>query len=99
MCLIQISCGAVLNISKLISYQAKINQLQQTLDIAKQRNTQLKDDIAGFSATSSLESIARNNLKMAGDDEVLVIINSHPKEEINTTTNTKFKWDWFKNNG
>lgn len=97
LCLIQISCGAVLNISKLISYQSKISQLQQTLDTAKQRNNQLKDDISSFSAASSLESIARNNLKMAGDDEVLVIINSNPKEEA--PVDSKFKWNWLKKNG
>lgn len=95
LCLIQITCGAVLNISKLVSYQGKISQLQKTKNLAEQRNKQLKDDIAGFSAASSLEAIARNNLKMAGDDEVLVIINSKPKEVIEDSSN-KFKVN-FKN--
>ncbi len=81
LCLVQITCGAVLNISKLISYQSKISQLQKTKDKAELRNKQLKEDIADFSAASSLEAIARNNLKMAGDDEVLVIINTKPKDE------------------
>lgn len=99
LCLIQISCGAVLNISKLISYQAKIAQLQKTKDLAEQRNKQLKDDISSFSAASSLEAIARNNLKMAGDDEVLVIINSNPKDDITEVQNSKhFKLDWLKKN-
>ncbi len=96
LCLVQITCGAVLNISKLISYQSKIAQLQKNKDIAEQRNKQLKDDISSFSATASLEAIARNNLKMAGDDEVLVIINSKPKEEIFDDSNNKFKVN-FKN--
>ncbi len=81
LCLVQITCGAVLNISKLISYQSKIVQLQKTKDSAEKRNKQLKEDISDFSAASSLEAIARNNLKMAGDDEVLVIINTKPKTE------------------
>ena len=81
LCLVQITCGAVLNISKLVSYQTKVAQLQKTKDNAEKRNRQLKEDISSFSATSSLEAIARNNLKMAGNDEVLVIINSKPKEE------------------
>ena len=99
LCLIQISCGAVLNISKLVSYQAKIAQLQKTKDLAEQRNKQLKDDISSFSAASSLEAIARNNLKMAGDDEVLVIINSNPKEDIPMTSDVKhFKLDWLRKN-
>ena len=81
LCLIQITCGAVLNISKLVSYQTKIAQLQKTKDNAEKRNRQLKEDISSFSTASSLEAIARNNLKMAGNDEVLVIINSKPKED------------------
>ena len=40
----------------------------------------LKKEIKNFSSTSSLEAIARNNLKMAGDDEVLVIINESDKK-------------------
>ncbi len=81
LCLIQITCGAVLNISKLVAYQTKIAQLQKTKDNAEKRNRQLKEDISSFSTASSLEAIARNNLKMAGNDEVLVIINSKPKED------------------
>ncbi len=90
LCLVQITCGAVLNISKLISYQSKIAQLQKTKDKAELRNKQLKEDIADFSAASSLEAIARNNLKMAGDDEVLVIINTKPKEEEEIQQNKGF---------
>ena len=40
----------------------------------------LKDNINNFSNVSGLEAIARNNLKMSSEDEVLVIINT-PKEE------------------
>lgn len=90
LCLVQITCGAVLNISKLVSYQTKIAQLQKTKDLAEKRNKQLKEDISNFSAATSLEAIARNNLKMAGDDEVLVIINSKPKEDENIQKNKDF---------
>lgn len=74
-CLIQIGFGAILNISKTISYRAKISTLTRIRDSAEHRNQDLKQDIKLFSSTSSLEGIARNNLKMAGEDEVLVIIN------------------------
>ena len=40
----------------------------------------LKDNINNFSNVTGLEAIARNNLKMSSEDEVLVII-SNPKEE------------------
>ena len=38
-------------------------------------NQRLKEELEDFSSMKSLEAIARNNLKMAGKDEVLVIIN------------------------
>ena len=43
-------------------------------------NDQLKDNIKNFSNVAGMEAIARNNLKMSGEDEVLVIINT-PKQE------------------
>lgn len=79
-CLLQVGFGAILNISKTISYKTKINTLEKVRDEAEARNRDLKDDIKQFSTASSLEGIARNNLKMAGEDEVLVIINNEPKE-------------------
>ena len=81
LCLIQITISAVLNISKIVSYKAKIVQITQTRDAAKNLNEQLKDNIKNFSNVTGLEAIARNNLKMSGEDEVLVIINT-PKEEV-----------------
>jgi cell division protein FtsL len=75
-CLAQIGVSAILNISKTISYQTKINKIEKTKSQALKRNEKLKQEIKNFSSESSLESIARNNLKMAGEDEVLVIINT-----------------------
>lgn len=43
-------------------------------------NQRLKEELEDFSSMKSLEAIARNNLKMAGENEVLVIINK-PKQE------------------
>lgn len=80
LCLVQITISAVLNISKIISYKAKIIQITKTRDAAKALNEQLNDNIKNFSNVTGLEAIARNNLKMSGEDEVLVIINT-PKEE------------------
>lgn len=83
-CLVQVAFGVILNISKTISYKAKINTLEKVRDEAEARNLDLKDDIKQFSTAGSLEGIARNNLKMAGEDEVLVIINNEPKETDKT---------------
>jgi cell division protein FtsB len=87
-CLIQIGFGAILNISKTIAYHAKISTLTKIRDMAEAHNQDLKQDIKMFSATSSLEGIARNNLKMAGEDEVLVLIN---QPQNNVTKNKKKK--------
>ena len=80
LCLIQITVSAVLNVSKVISYKAKIVQITETRDTAQALNEQLKESINNFSNVAGLEAIARNNLKMSSEDEVLVIINK-PKEE------------------
>lgn len=76
-CVIQVGFGAILNISKTISYKSKINTLEKVRDEAEMRNQDLKQNIKQFSSTDSLEEIARNNLKMAGENEVLVIINNN----------------------
>ncbi|MFA7658264.1 MAG: septum formation initiator family protein [Candidatus Gastranaerophilaceae bacterium] len=86
-CLAQIGFSAILNISKTISYQTKINTIKKTKYQAEKRNEKLKQEIKNFSSASSLESIARNNLKMAGEDEVLVIINT--AEEANSDKSGK----------
>lgn len=86
-CLAQIGFSAILNISKTISYQTKINTMKKTKYQAAKRNEKLKQEIKNFSSASSLESIARNNLKMAGKDEVLVIINT--AEEANSAKTHK----------
>lgn len=90
-CLIQIGFGAILNISKTISYRAKISTLTKIRDSAEHRNQDLKQDIKLFSATSSLEGIARNNLKMAGEDEVLIIINQPQPVVTKKRKNKLFK--------
>ena len=82
LCLVQISISVVLNVSKIVSYKAKIIQITKTRDAAMALNDQLKDSIKNFSNVSGLEAIARNNLKMSGEDEVLVIINSQKDDVI-----------------
>lgn len=79
-CLVQISYSAIKNISKLISYKVKIGTLKKTLGDAEKYNKNLKEEIKVFSAAPNLEGIARNTLKMAEPNEVLVIINN-PKQE------------------
>lgn len=80
LCLIQITVSAVLNVSKVVSYKAKIIQITKTRDAALATNKQLNDSINNFSNVAGLEAIARNNLKMSSKDELMVIINT-PKED------------------
>ena len=81
-CLIQITISAVLNISKIISYKAKIIQITNTKNAAQALNDQLRDNIKNFSNVAGIEAIARNNLKMSSEDEVMVIINTPKEDEI-----------------
>ena len=74
-CLVQMSFSALLNITKIVAYHRKISTLESKQIAAEAKNAELKKDIKNFSTTATMESIARNNLKMAGKDEVLVIVN------------------------
>ena len=90
-CLIQVGFGAILIVSKIIAYSAKIITMKRVRDNAELRNKELKSDIKFFSKTASLEEIARNNLKMAGEDEVLIIINNNTNNTDTEQANTKHK--------
>lgn len=95
-CLIQIGYGAILNVSKIISYQGKMVTLENLLKKAKMRNQDLKSEKKMVTSDNSLEGIARNNLKMAGEDEVLIIINKKVEEPKKKKTMWKIKGLKFK---
>ena len=95
LCLIQVTVSAVLNLSKVISYRAKIAQITKTRDEARALNKQLNESIKNFSNIEGLEAIARNNLKMSSPDEVLVIINTMKEDEAAEKKKRHF-WDNFK---
>lgn len=82
-CLVYVGASAFYNISKTINYQGKIRKMSQLREQAQQDNVRLKEELENFNSLESLEAIARNNLKMAGEDEVLVIINkkAEPKPQ------------------
>ncbi len=85
LCVVQISYSALLNLAKIVVYQTKIIKAQELKTQAETRNKQLKSEIQNFSSMYKVESIARNNLKMAAKDEVLIIINQ-PQEEAKETS-------------
>ena len=84
-CVFQIASSALLNISKIIVYEAKIIQAQGLKEKAELKNKTLKNEIENFNSMQKVESIARNNLKMAGENEVLLIINDK-KQEVKPKT-------------
>ncbi len=90
-CLIQIGYGAILNVSKIISYKGKMITLENLLRQAQDRNQDLKNEKKVVTSDNSLEGIARNNLKMAGEDEVLVIIN----KKVEPPVQKKKSWKFF----
>lgn len=92
LCICQISYSAVLNLAKIVVYQAKIVKAEDLFNQAKKRNANLKNDIQNFGSMQKVESIARNNLKMAAKDEVLIIINQPDKaeESQDNSENNKF---------
>ena len=75
-CVCQIGYSALLNLAKIVVYQTKIIKAQELKAQAESRNKHLKTEIKNFSSMYKVESIARNNLKMAAKDEVLIIINN-----------------------
>jgi len=80
MCIFEVSISVILNLSKNVIYQAKIITAKQLKAEAENRNRNLKNEIKNFSSMYKVESIARNNLKMAAKDEVLIIINQNNEE-------------------
>lgn len=89
-CLIQIGYGAILNIGKIVSYKAKVITLERVLKQTKLHNQDLKAEKKLVTSDNSLEGIARNNLKMAKQDEVLIIIN----KKVERPVKKKKKWDF-----
>lgn len=74
-CILYFSYSVFLNISKCVNMPAKIIKMKELNQNAIAQNKKLKDEIANFESLHSLEAIARNNLKMAGEDEILIIVN------------------------
>ena len=89
-CIIELAVSAVNNINKNINFASKIRGLEEKRNEELDKNKQLKSEIENFNSETTLESIARNNLKMAGENEILLIINK-PKVENASEENIKVK--------
>ena len=67
------------NIVKIVAYQGKILEMQKIQAETTNKNENLKKQLSDLDARS-YEAIARNNLKMSGEDEVLIIIHEPEKQ-------------------
>lgn len=72
-CILILSYSTILNIGKIVAYQGKIKELKKIQEETSQTNHNLKKQLNDLDSRS-YEAIARNNLKMSGEDEVLIII-------------------------
>ncbi len=79
--LIQVGWSVLMNFSKAVAFNGKISDLERLKNMTATRNEQLKNEIKAYSQISKLEGIARNSLKMASEDEVLILINEQPAAE------------------
>ena len=97
--ILQAGFGMIVNILRNIDTMAKLKIVSNAHKYARTRNYNLRYEMQSFNSAKNLESIARNNLKMAGPDEILLVINQpQPKEKKaeNEKNKTKEKGIFFK---
>lgn len=81
----------IVNILKNIAIYAKLQTVSREHKEAIRINKNLRNELQSFNSSKSLESIARNNLKMSGPDEILLIINVEDLDEDKNTGKKKTK--------
>ena len=79
-CLIQAVRGAILNIENYVSLDRKIAKLEQIKQKSTEENEDLRAKLAEFKSMQGVEDVARNELKMAGKNEVLLLIKAKSTE-------------------
>lgn len=67
------------NFHKNFNFGHKIKKMEQIRADEYNKYVKLKNEVENFNSEKNSEAIARNNLKMAEDDEVLIIINNKKK--------------------
>lgn len=74
LCVVQFLYGSLYNVTRYIVLNKQINMLEELNKNAIQKNKRLKTQLEVYSSYQGIEELARNNLKMVGKDEVLVLI-------------------------
>jgi cell division protein FtsB len=88
-CLMQATRSAFLNIQNFFSLNHKISQLKQIHTKSLEENQDLKSQIAEFKSMQGVEDVARNELKMAGKNEVLVLIRDDEAQTLDANKKNK----------
>jgi len=73
--ILQSGFSLVVNILRNVDIYYKLQRVKTAHNVSLKRNVRLKSELNSFNSAKSLETIARNNLKMAGKNEILLIIN------------------------
>lgn len=97
----QAGFGLIVNILKNINVHAQLQVVKNANKKATNENKKLKYNIETCQTEKSLEAIARNNLKMAADDEILLSIMTDNEELHTASSETKPKKEkgiFFKKN-
>jgi cell division protein FtsB len=81
--LFQLLYGTGMNITRFITLNKQIKELRDLNRLADKKNIQLKEQLRIYSSYSGIEELARNNLKMVGKDEVLILVKNKPEPVSN----------------
>ncbi len=77
-CLLQFTVGSLYNVTRYIVLTGQLNNLKEINEKSVEKNKTLRNQLKVYSSTKGIEELARNNLKMVGQDEVLVLIKNNP---------------------
>jgi cell division protein FtsL len=88
-CIIQFMWGTVYNVLKFLVLEKQIKKIESLCTKAQSKNQDLKRELQVYSSYQGIEELARNNLKMVGKDEVLVLIKPVPAINKNKSKNKK----------
>ena len=66
--------NATLNVTKIVNYNMKIEQLKKLQATAYTKKTVLISEIEGYNSHKKYEEFARNNLGYAAPDEIKLIL-------------------------
>jgi cell division protein FtsL len=79
-CLIQFLYSTAYNSTRFIVLNNQISKLENLYKASSGKNDELRAQLKVYSSYKGIEELARNNLKMVGKDEVLVLIKNAPSE-------------------